>query len=475
MGWLGSSAHTVRVTTAAALYNARIMAPTRSRRIQAFPDIVARLVPDAITASVILTFIAIALSLALGNPVSQILDAYHQGLWMLLQFTMQMTLVIVLSSALAITPFFRKAIAGLASLPRTPRQVVALAFLAAGGSSYLYWGLGYALGPMIAIFFAAEAERRGLAVDFPFLLGVTYGAQALWQYGPSSSGPLLVASPGHFLQAIVGVIPLSTTIWSPAAIIHEVLYTSLAVLAACFLLPKRCRWLSKYPEAAALANTSETAPVEERESFGFVQRLENSRIIGLAVAGLLGAWLTDHFLVHRLGHDINSLNATLLLLVFALYGSAKKFARAIEQTIGRSWAVVILYHLYAGIAGLVQFTNVGDRVTRLAASISTAATFPLITAVAGSVFACFIPSSGGQFTVQGLVTVKTAMAVGVSVQRGMLALGVGDHMGNFLTPFWYVVVAGIARMDFRSFFGYGFLFAAIWFVVGIVVFTFAPC
>ena len=439
------------------------------------PDIIARMVPDAVTASVILTLTIVALALALGNPITRILDAYHQGLWMLLQFTMQMTLIIVLSAALAITPFFRKTVAKLARIPRTPKQVIVLAFLAAGTASYIYWGLGYALGPMIAIFFATEAERRGLAVDFPFLLGVTYGAQALWQYGPSSSGPLLVASPGHFLQAVIGVIPLSTTIWSPAAIMHEVLYSSAAVLAACLLLPKRCRWISQYPEAAALAKTPEIASTEKREALSFVQRIENTRIVGLAVAGLLVAWLSDHFLVHRLGHDINSLNATLLLLAFALYGSVKKFARAIEQTIGRSWAVIILYHLYAGVAGLVQFTNVGDRVTRLAASISTASTFPFITAVVGSVFACFIPSSGGQFTVQGLVTVKTAMAVGVSVQRGMLALGVGDHMGNFLTPFWYVVVAGIARVDFRTFFGYGFLSAAIWFVVGIVVFTFAPC
>jgi len=61
------------------------------------------------------------------------------------------------------------------------------------------------------------------------------------------------------------------------------------------------------------------------------------------------------------------------------------------------------------------------------------------------------------------------------VQRGMLALGVGDHMDNFLTPFWYVVVAGIARVDFRVFFGYGFLFAAVWFVIGLLAFTFAPC
>jgi short-chain fatty acids transporter len=446
-----------------------------NKRIQRFPDLIAQLVPDAITASVILTLVMLAVALGLGNSLTRIMDAYHQGLWMLLQFTMQMTLIIVLSSALASTPFFTRAVAALARAPRTPRQFVALAFLVSGTASYVYWGLGYALGPMIAIFFAAEAERRGVAVDFPFLLGVTYAAQALWQYGMSSSAPLLVASHGHFLQDVIGVIPLATTIWSPAAIIHEIGYASAAILAAWWMLPKRCRWVSQYPDAYALCKNVEIAPAGEQGSLSLAQRLESSRIISVAVGVFLAGWLVDHFLIKRLGHDINSLNVTLLLLTFLLFGNVKRFVRAIEQSVGRSWAVIILYHLYAGIAGLIQFTNVGDRLASLAASISTTATFPLISAVAGSVFACFIPSSGGLWTVQGFVTVKTAMAVGVSVQRGILSLGVGDHMGNFLTPFWYVVVAGIARVNFRVFFGYGFLFAAIWFVIGVLVFTFAPC
>jgi short-chain fatty acids transporter len=432
-------------------------------------------VPDAITASVILAVTMLAIALGLGNPPTRILDAYHQGLWMLLQFTMQMTLIIVLSSALAATPVFRRAVAALARLPRTPKQFVVLAFLSGGAASYLYWGLGYALGPMIAIFFAAEAERRGIELDFPFLLGVTYASQALWQYGLSSSAPLLVASRGHFLQDVIGVVPLSTTIWSPAAIIHELTYALAAILVACWLLPKRCRWISQYPEAYALCKDVEIAPAGGRTSLSLAQRLESSPAISLAVSVLLAGWLFDHFLLKHLGHDLNSLNVTLLLLTFLLFGNVKRFVRAIEQSVGRSWAVIILYHLYAGIAGLIQFTNVGERVASLAASISTASTYPLITVLAGSVLACFIPSSGGLWTVQGFVTVKTAMAVGVSVQRGMLSLGIGDHMGNFLTPFWYVVVAGIARVDFRVFFGYGFLFAAVWFVIGILVFTFAPC
>jgi len=48
-------------------------------------------------------------------------------------------------------------------------------------------------------------------------------------------------------------------------------------------------------------------------------------------------------------------------------------------------------------------------------------------------------------------------------------------MGNLTSPFWYVVISGIARLDFRTFFGYGLIYAAIWFVIGAVVFTFAPC
>jgi hypothetical protein len=30
-------------------------------------------------------------------------------------------------------------------------------------------------------------------------------------------------------------------------------------------------------------------------------------------------------------------------------------------------------------------------------------------------------------------------------------------------------------VDFRQFYGYGLIYAALWFVLGVIVFTFAPC
>ena len=40
------------------------------------------------------------------------------------------------------------------------------------------------------------------------------------------------------------------------------------------------------------------------------------------------------------------------------------------------------------------------------------------------------------------------------------------------SPFWPVLIAGIARVDFRTFFGYGIVFGVWWFVLGVAIFTF---
>ena len=447
--------------------------PQQPARLERFSHRIARLTPDAITASVILLLALVAVALAMGNRPGQVMDAYYRGLWMLLPFTMQMTLIIVLSAALGATPLFRRIVAALARLPRTTSQVVALAYVVTGFAAYLYWGLGIALGPIIAVYFATEAERKGLRVDFLFLMAVTTAANALWQFGLSASAPLLVATPGHFLQDRIGLLPLSTTIWSPAAILHEIAFSVAAIALACRLMPRAGRPISAYPESSRLAEPP--APVAETAADGLSERLERSTLVPLALCVMLAGWLGYHFLFRRLSLDINSLNTTLLFLTFLLHRNVKRFAQAVQQAVGSSWAVIVLYHLYAGVAGVIQYTTVGESVASMAASVSTASTFPLITALSGTLFAFFIPSSGGQWAIQGFVTAKAALAVGVTVQRGILALSVGDHMGNLTSPFWYVVVAGIARLGFRSFFGYGLIFAALWFVIGVVVFTFAPC
>ncbi len=166
------------------------------------------------------------------------MDAYYRGLWMLLPFTMQMTLILVLSSSLGASPLFKRLVARLARLPRSTAQVFVFATLTAAALSYLYWGLGITLGPLVAIYFAREAEARGLRVDFPFLLAVVAAANSVWQFGLSASAPLLMNTPGHFLESTTGLMPLRTTIWAPASLAMIGLFL-LALMAAARLLHPR--------------------------------------------------------------------------------------------------------------------------------------------------------------------------------------------------------------------------------------------
>lgn len=411
-------------------------------------------------------------ALALGNPFVKVMEAYYQGLWMLLPFTMQMTLIVVLSSVLGSSPFFRDSIQRLARIPRTANQVMAMVVLVVGAAAYFYWGLGIALGPLVCLYFAREAERKGIAVDFLFLLGLATAANATWQYGFSSSAPLLVATPGHFLEKTIGIIPLGRTIWSPAAIVLEIVYVSAVIALGCVLHPRSPRQLSLYPEAARILHVPEEGtPGELTES----ERLERSSFAGLGLCAIMAGWLWVHFAVRGLGIDINALNTTLLLGCFAVHRSVHGFTSALRQAIATAWPVIVIYHIYACVAGLIQFTNTGERLAGLIAAIATPGTLPLITALLSSVFSIFIPSSGGQWAVQGFVVVKAAAALGVGTERAILSMGVGDHIGNMTSPFWYVVFAGIANVDFRSFFGYGLLFALVWFVLGVVAFTWLPC
>jgi short-chain fatty acids transporter len=202
--------------------------------------------------------------------------------------------------------------------------------------------------------------------------------------------------------------------------------------------------------------------------------MEKSPLIPAMLGLAFVTWLYHHFVTRGLGLDLNAMNTILLLFAFLLHRNVASFSKAIQSAVQVCWPILVLYHLYGGVAGLLQHTTVGEAFAGTFARLSTPLTFPLLTAVASSIVAIFIPSSGGQWVVQGFVTAKAAAAVGTTAQRGLLAVGIGDHMGNFLSPFWVVVIAGIARVDFRTFFGYGVVFSLLWFALGVGILTFVP-
>ena len=442
-----------------------------------FSHALGNFVPDAISASVILLAVVVAAALAMGNPAATVVDAYYRGLWMLLPFTMQMALILVLSAVVSSTPLFRAAVVALADRPTTLPQVVSLAVGLGAVLAYLYWGLGVALAPIIAIHFSAAAERKKIPVDFPFLLAAVSAGTGIWQFGLSSTPALLMATPGHFLDATVGVLSLRSTIWSLPAVLMVLTFPVGVVLLTLALMPKVVQPLSAFPAAQVVAATREPdarVSLSGPAPTGLAAWAEHSWLIPATLAVGLLVWLYHHFVTKGHSLDLNAMNTLLLLVALLLHGSVASFSKSIQNSVQVCWPILVLYHLYGGVAGLLQYTTVGEVFAGVFASVSTPLTFPLLTALGSAVVAVFVPSSGGQWVVQGFVTAKAALAVGSTVPRGLLAVGIGDQMGNLMSPFWPVLTAGIARVDFRVFFGYLVIFSILWFTLGVAILTFVP-
>jgi short-chain fatty acids transporter len=454
-------------------------APLRADGLTRFSQFIGRIIPDAMSTAVGMLLLLAIGALAIGNSGTAVMDAFYRGLWMLLPFTMQMALILVLSATLGAAPLFRGAVARLSRLPRTRGQVFALACLVVACLGYLFWGLAIALGPLVSIYFAREAERKRIEVDFPFLLATTAAAGSIWQFGLSASAPLMMNTPGHFLEKQTGLMPLSTTIWAPSTFVFIVTFLVAVIVAARFLNPSRPQALSQFPDAFKLAEpllvTAEAEPIDRTAPVPTLSdRVERSSVPVVILVAALTAWVYYHFGVKGLGLDLNSLNTILFGLALLVHRNVASFNRALQVAILSCWPIVVMYHLYGGVAGLLQFTTLGTAMSGMLATVSNRYTFPFFTALISTVVACFVPSSGGQWAIQGYVTATAATAVGVSAQQGLLALSIGDQMGNLLTPFWAAVGAGIARIDFRRFIGYQFAYAAIWFVLGVLVFTLFP-
>ena len=103
----------------------------------------------------------------IGTPLSSAVDAYYRGLWNLLAFTMQMTLILVLSLILGATPFFKKIIISLSRLPRTVPQVVAGAVLTSGADLLRELGLVHRAEPDRRDSLLQAGRGEGLARRLP--------------------------------------------------------------------------------------------------------------------------------------------------------------------------------------------------------------------------------------------------------------------------------------------------------------------
>lgn len=432
-----------------------------NRLTAVFVRLFVRWMPDAFVVALLLTMLTFVLATTVaGQSPSAAIESWGNSFWNLLEFTNQITLTLLLGYALANTPPVRRALLWLAGVVRRPADAYMLASFTTGLCALFSWGLSLIVAGTMARAIGASCRAKGIAVHYPLLVAASFSGFVVWHQGLSSSIGLSMATPGHFLEDRIGVVPISTTLFTA--------WNLALALVVLLTLPPLMAALRPSADADADPMPDDLVPLEEPTSEPADskpptpgQRMEDSRwvTLGIAVAG--AAFLWSHFVGRGLGLDLNTLNFGFLLAGMLLAGTPLRFVRIIVEGGRVAVPFLLQYPFYAGIAGIMADSGLARMLVEFFVSISSAETLPLFGFLSGGVLNLFIPSGGGQWAVQGPIMVAAAQEIGADLPRVAMSVALGDQWTNLIQPLALVPVLTIAGLGVRHIMGYTF-FALLW-------------
>ena len=179
-----------------------------------------------------------------------------------------------------------------------------------------------------------------------------------------------------------GIMALGTTIGSLPALLVIAVFPLALILLARFLMPQQVKPISAFPNAAALAQPARESGQDPAPATpGFSGWTERTWLFPFLLCIALATWLYHHFVNKSLGLELNSMITVLLLLALLMQRNFGAFSRAMAKAVVTCWPVIVLYQLYGGVAGVLQFTRVGTWFAQVVSDVATPLTFPLLTAI----------------------------------------------------------------------------------------------
>ena len=412
-----------------------------------FVTLVQKYLPDAYLFAIILTFISFIGALALtGKGFMAIITMWGNGLWGILAFAMQMILILVTGHALASSKPVKSFLTMLASIPSNGGQAAMMNCFAVGVASFFNWGFGLVVGALLA----RELAKKVKNMDYALVVAAGYSGFVIWHGGISGSIPLAVASKGHLVEKLTGIIPTTQTIFSSWNLI--ITWTIIITLPILFKLMTPSDSEVKVVDPALLVEPEEEKPPVNHT---LATWLENSVAINM-LFGLMGVlYLGDYFFKNGFGN----LSLNIVIMVFFIAGvilhmTPINYVRAVDQAIKGAGGIALQFPLYGGIQGIMVSSGLAGIIANWFISFSTAYTFPLFTFFAGGVINMFVPSGGGQWIVQGPINIPAGIALGVDPAKVVMGIAYGDQWTNMIQPFWALPLLGIAKLGVRDIMGY---------------------
>lgn len=413
--------------------------------------------PDASIFAVVLTFIAFLLGIIVAKQgPMQMIQNWYQGFWELLSFSMQMALIVVTGSCVANAPLVKKAINRLAAIPSTSKQAVYTVTLVSILVSFVHWGLSLVVGALLAKELARNLRIKKVPFEYGLIAAGAYVGQMTWHGMLSASIGLSIATPGHALEDLIGVIPMSEYMLNPMNIIVTICLAVFPPLFACLLHPKNADEYQPLDEEAIRAIEKEDIAISKRPENASVGDILNySPILAYALSAMGFIYIIYRFATKGIaGLDIDLLNAIFLFGGILLYGNIANYVRAVKEAVSGVAGIIFQFPLYAGVLGMVKYSGLVTILAHAIVAISTNFTFYLWTFLSAALVNMFVPSGGGQWAVQGPIAIESAKMMDANMIKTCLMIAYGNTWTNMLQPFWAIALLGITGLKAKDIMGY---------------------
>lgn len=415
-----------------------------------------------------------------GSPVqdsvTELLQGWYNGLWDNsaggLYFAFQMILILVLGHVLARTSPFQSFIALLTTFCTNNTSAVLTISITSILLGYLNWGLALVLSALMVKHVLVKFGKEKKLVNIGLIGAAAYSCMLVWHGGFSGSSPIKASESGAIKDMLVTAGYSVDSSFPEYIATKDTLFSNLNIcvfFGLLILLPLSLYLISKkFSYKNRLVELDFHAPDESTKI----------KFNGAFLTGFLLLSIACFVALQNIGNsggflNVNFINFSLLGLGIMLHNSFERFSAAVQIAIQDASGILIQFPIYFGIIGLMKTSGLSILMSSYFVELSTINSFPIFTFLSAGLLNFFIPSGGGQFYIQGPMLVQSAIELGASIPKTIMALAYGDQWTNMLQPFWALPLLGITKIKLTELLPYCFvlfLVSGAVFIVALLMF-----
>ena len=411
--------------------------------------------PDAFALALVAVILVYVACLAIGSSPVQTAQWFGAGFWDLVNFTMQMTMIIVSGYALATAAPVYAVIRRMAAIPKSGPGAAAFVALFSMLSSLISWSFSLIFSGLLA----REVAHRLRGADYRAIGAAGYlGVGSVWALGLSSSAALIMSAPASLpasIQQISGVIPLSQTLG---------LWQGMLIAAALILVSMLISFFS-HPGAGQVRDMKAmgvrydpvVTPVTKLEKPG--EWLEYTPLLTVVV-GFFGVAYMVREVIDKgpsIILDLNHYIFTFLVAGLLLHWRPRFFINAVTAAVPSVAGVLIQYPLYGGIVKMMTESGLAKDLAHFFVTVSSHNTFPVLVGIYSAFLGLFVPSAGGKWLIEAPYILEAAKSLQMHLGWVVQIYNATEALANLIHPFWMLPLLGILGLKARDIVGYSML------------------